>query len=56
MYYYKIFYSIGTWDVVKSATPIRSAKTIGKTCTIQPIGILKYYWLKLVTFIQFYNK
>lgn len=57
MYYYKTFYSDGTWDIVNSATPIRNTKTVCRTCVkIQPINMLKYYWLKLVTFIQFYNK
>lgn len=57
MYYYKTFYSDGTWDIMNSTVPIRTAKTVCQTCIkIQPIGILKYYWLKLVTFIQFYNK
>lgn len=57
MYYYKTFYSNGTWDIVNSATPIRTAKAVCQTCTkIQPIGRFKYYWIKLVTFIQFYNK
>ncbi len=48
MYFYKTFYTDGTWDAVKSPVPINTPADEHFTCyEIVPISILEYYSLQL---------
>lgn len=51
MFYYKTYYTDGTWDLVKSKRTITNAKRdVCVTCvSVEPLGIIRYYWLKITT-------
>ena len=51
MFYYKTLYIDGTWDLIKSKRAITNAKKdVCATCIfVKPLGIIRYYWLKITT-------
>lgn len=47
MYYWKLWYDDGTWDICKTKIPIR-AKDVCHTCIgVSRRSFLWYYWTKL---------
>ena len=54
MYYYKSYYDDGTWDVIKSKTPIRTASRVCMTCyRVKIISMFSYYWHQLTAFLMY---
>lgn len=56
MYYYKTFYSDGTWDILKSNTRLIPKKVCSSCIKIQLISWIIYYWLTLTKKIKYFNK
>ncbi len=57
MYYYKLFYKDGTWDVLDSTSKVTIPTTICRSCIkIQPISKVVYYWLVFIQTIKYFNK
>lgn len=56
MYYYKVFYSDGTWDILKSDIRLVPKKVCRSCVSVQPISRFKYYWHDVIHKIKYFNK
>lgn len=55
MYYYKTYYTDGTWDILKSKKAIHNSKLVCETCyKIQLKTIGWYYFQKIKYFLKNY--
>ena len=53
MYYFRACYTDGTWDTIKSKTPIHNSHTACQTCVgVKPISFIAYYWDQLWVWIK----
>ena len=57
MYYYKLSYNDGTWTVLESTSKVTIPATVCRSCTkIQPISKFRYYCIKLIDAIRYFNQ
>ena len=53
MYYYKTYYTDGTWDILKSKKAIHNSKSVCETCCkIQLKTIGWYYFQEIKYFLK----
>ena len=58
MYYYKLFYKDGTWTVLDAPSKVTlSPADICQSCIrVQPISKFRYYCIRLIDAIRYFNQ